>query len=57
MDFSEETILEDCFYICKIFKEQHLFLSYTIFVSLWNLMRSWIGVSLIDPYHIQDHFL
>jgi hypothetical protein len=36
---------------------QHLFIYCSIFVSLWSSVRSWIGLSLVDPLHLADHFL
>jgi hypothetical protein len=36
---------------------QHLFLSCPVFVPLWGLVRSWIGVSSADTVLLQDHFL
>ena len=34
----------------------HLFLHCDIFGSLWQNVRSWIGVSRVEPYEICDHF-
>ncbi|GAU46775.1 hypothetical protein TSUD_402860 [Trifolium subterraneum] len=36
---------------------QHLFLSCTVFGSLWSLVRSWIGFSSADSHHLSDHFV
>ncbi|GAU37509.1 hypothetical protein TSUD_275610 [Trifolium subterraneum] len=36
---------------------QHLFLSCTTFGSLWSLVSSWIGSSLVDAHTIVDHFV
>jgi hypothetical protein len=35
----------------------HLFLHCDTFGSLWQHIRSWIGVDGVDPYEINDHFL
>ena len=34
----------------------HLFLHCGVFGSLWQHIRSWIGVSGVDPLNINDHF-
>jgi len=34
----------------------HLFLRCDVFISLWQLIRSWIGVSGVDPHNIGEHF-
>ncbi|KAK2421560.1 hypothetical protein QL285_032176 [Trifolium repens] len=36
---------------------QHLFLSYSIFGSLWGLVRSLIGFSAMDDSSLTDHFV
>jgi hypothetical protein len=36
---------------------QHLFISRNIFGSLWSPVRSWIGMSSVDPQNFPDHFL
>ncbi|MCH81957.1 kinesin-like protein [Trifolium medium] len=36
---------------------QHLFLSCSIFCSLWSSVRSWIGLTSVDPHSLADHFL
>jgi hypothetical protein len=36
---------------------QHLFLSCGTFGSLWPLVRSWIGFSLVDTHTLSDHFV
>ncbi|GAU48175.1 hypothetical protein TSUD_369390 [Trifolium subterraneum] len=36
---------------------QHLFISCSIFGSLWSSVRSWIGFSSVDPHNLTDHFL
>ncbi|GAU10981.1 hypothetical protein TSUD_112740 [Trifolium subterraneum] len=36
---------------------QHLFISCSIFGSLSSLVRSWIGLSSVDPHDLTDHFL
>ena len=35
----------------------HLFLHCDVFGSLWQHIRSWIGVSGVDPLTLTDHFL
>ena len=35
----------------------HLFLHCDVFGSLWQHIRSWIGVSGVDPLNLIDHFL
>ncbi|PNX59276.1 hypothetical protein L195_g051335, partial [Trifolium pratense] len=35
----------------------HLFLSCNIFGSLWALVRSWIGVPMVDYTTLGDHFV
>ncbi|GAU40603.1 hypothetical protein TSUD_28090 [Trifolium subterraneum] len=35
----------------------HLFISCSIFGSLWSSVRSWIGLSSVDPHDLTDHFL
>jgi hypothetical protein len=35
----------------------HLFLSCSTFGSLWSLVRSWIGFSVVDSHNLSDHFL
>ncbi|GAU34816.1 hypothetical protein TSUD_394420 [Trifolium subterraneum] len=35
---------------------QHLFLSCSTFGSLWSLVSSWIGSSLVNSHTISDHF-
>ncbi|GAU19329.1 hypothetical protein TSUD_336150 [Trifolium subterraneum] len=35
---------------------QHLFLFCSTFGSLWSLVSSWIGSSLVDTHTISDHF-
>jgi len=35
----------------------HLFLHCDIFGSIWQKVRSWIGVSGVEPYVICDHFV
>ena len=34
----------------------HLFMHCEVFSSLWQHIRSWIGVSGADPQYIRDHF-
>jgi len=34
----------------------HLFLHCDVFGSLWQHIRSWIGVSGVDPFNLIDHF-
>jgi len=34
----------------------HLFLHCAVFGSLWQHIRSWIGVSGVDPLNLIDHF-
>jgi hypothetical protein len=34
----------------------HLFLQCNVFGSLWQHIRTWIGVSGVDPCNITDHF-
>jgi hypothetical protein len=34
----------------------HLFLHCEVFSSLWQHVRSWIGVAGVDPQNIRDHF-
>ena len=34
----------------------HLFLHCNIFGSVWHLIYSWIGVSVINPFYVPDHF-
>ncbi|MCI20195.1 70 kDa peptidyl-prolyl isomerase, partial [Trifolium medium] len=36
---------------------QHLFISCSIFGSLWSSVGSWIGVSSVPPHHLADHFI
>ncbi|KAK2416292.1 hypothetical protein QL285_038696 [Trifolium repens] len=36
---------------------QHLFLSCSTFGSLWALVRSWIGFSVVDASSLTDHFV
>jgi hypothetical protein len=36
---------------------QHLFISCSIFCSLWSSVRSWIDLSSVDPQNLTDHFL
>jgi hypothetical protein len=36
--------------------QRHLFLSCSMFGSLWALVRSWIAFSAIDSHHLSDHF-
>ncbi|GAU49699.1 hypothetical protein TSUD_181970 [Trifolium subterraneum] len=35
----------------------HLFISCSTFSSLWTLVRSWIGISAVDPISVRDHFV
>ncbi|MCH85302.1 heat-shock protein, partial [Trifolium medium] len=35
----------------------HLFISCSIVGSLWDLVRSWIGISLVDFTTLHDHFV
>jgi len=35
----------------------HLFLHYATFGSLWQHIRSWIGVSGVDLHNICEHFI
>ncbi|PNX56077.1 70 kDa peptidyl-prolyl isomerase, partial [Trifolium pratense] len=35
----------------------HLFLSCSIAGSLWDLVRAWIGISLVDFTTMRDHFV
>jgi hypothetical protein len=35
----------------------HLFLHGNVFGSLWQHIRSWIGVSGVDPLTIREHFI
>jgi len=35
----------------------HLFLHCEVFGSLWQYIRTWIGVSGVDPLNISEHFL
>jgi len=35
---------------------QHLFLSCNMYGSLWQFVRSWIGISGADHHSISDHF-
>jgi len=34
----------------------HLFLHCDVFGSLWQHIRSWIGVSGVDPHNVSEHF-
>jgi hypothetical protein len=34
----------------------HLFLHCEVFGSLWQYIRSWIGISGVDPHNISEHF-
>ncbi|GAU50935.1 hypothetical protein TSUD_411320 [Trifolium subterraneum] len=36
---------------------QHLFLSCPAFAPLWDLVRSWVGISAVDPSQLHDHFV
>ncbi|GAU22739.1 hypothetical protein TSUD_138630 [Trifolium subterraneum] len=36
---------------------QHLFLSCSMFGSLWSLVSSWIGSSLVEAQTLSDHFV
>ncbi|GAU21854.1 hypothetical protein TSUD_33500 [Trifolium subterraneum] len=36
---------------------QHLFLSCPAFAPLWGLVRSWVGISAVDPSQLHDHFV
>ncbi|GAU10841.1 hypothetical protein TSUD_425610, partial [Trifolium subterraneum] len=36
---------------------QHLFVSCSIFGSIWGLVRSWIGITSADPTSLRDHFV
>ncbi|MCI14720.1 heat-shock protein, partial [Trifolium medium] len=36
---------------------QHLFLSCSMFGSLWSSVRSWIGFTAVDHQNLPDHFL
>jgi hypothetical protein len=36
---------------------QHLFLSCPYFGSLWGLVWAWLGISVADPFHFQEHFI
>jgi hypothetical protein len=36
---------------------QHLFMPCSIFGSLWPVIRSWIGLSSVDPQNMSNHFL
>lgn len=52
--------LEDHFCVSScggVESAQHLFLSCSIFGSLWALVRSWIGFSTADAHITSDHFL
>ncbi|GAU51257.1 hypothetical protein TSUD_98780 [Trifolium subterraneum] len=35
----------------------HLFISCSVFGSLWELVRSWIGITSVDPTSVRDHFV
>jgi len=35
----------------------HLFLHCATFGSLWQLVRSWLGVTDVDPHSLRDHFI
>jgi len=35
----------------------HLFIHCATFGTLWHLIRSWIGMSSVDPLNIDDHFI
>ena len=34
----------------------HLFLHCNIFGSVWHLIYGWIGVSVVNPFYVPDHF-
>jgi len=34
-----------------------LLLHCSIFCSLWQLVREWIGISSVDPQYTLDHFI
>ncbi|CAJ2648077.1 unnamed protein product [Trifolium pratense] len=36
---------------------QHLFVSCSIFGSLWTLVRLWIGIPLVVSTTLRDHFV
>ena len=36
--------------------ETRLFLSYSLFGQIWQLVRTWLGVHSLDPSIIVDHF-
>ena len=35
----------------------HMFLHCATFGSLWQIVRSWLGVTGVDPHNIRDHFV
>ncbi|MCH85912.1 kinesin-like protein [Trifolium medium] len=47
-----------CVFGCGAFESaQHVFLSCSIFGSLWSLVSSWIGSSLVTAQTLSDHFV
>jgi len=35
----------------------YMFIHYDIFGALWQHVRSWLGISGVDPYNIHAHFI
>lgn len=35
----------------------HLFLTCNIFITIWHLVHSWVGISSVDPFGIADQFV
>ncbi|RHN68759.1 hypothetical protein MtrunA17_Chr3g0117361 [Medicago truncatula] len=35
----------------------HLFIHCATFSTLWHHIRSWIGMSGVNPFNIDDHFI
>lgn len=53
-------IISADYYVCTtgyghLETAHHLFLSCSMFGSLWHGVQSWIGISGVDPYSISDH--
>ena len=55
--FSLQDAVTTCVSGCGMAKPaSHLFLHCEVFGSLWQHIRSWIGVSGEDPQNISEHF-
>ncbi|GAU27573.1 hypothetical protein TSUD_30050 [Trifolium subterraneum] len=54
LPLAEQLCVSDC---SEVETAQHLFLSCSMFGSIWSLVSSWIGTPLVTAQTLSDHFV